>query len=189
MEQFNSNTYKKPTAWQEFHHSCLGRLLILLAILIILTIFAAITRPTESMVRWQMEDNIHECLQSNGSSKNDIIDDYIGNLGRIITHADTAQTNDELWDTYTELNRLEIYTHALYRTARIVNNIHPEGVRVGIGIFGIVIPTIKYTDLLMNTGAVRGDYGKRLIHSAPIPEDLGENPDIQPYHYQGNPDN
>ena len=61
---------------------------------------------------------------------------------------------------------------------------------MGIGIFGIVIPTIKYSDLLMNTGAVRGDYGKRLIRDITIPSNYtGDNPNVQPYHYQGDPDN
>ena len=32
MEQFNSNTYKKQTAWQEFTHSCLGKIIILAVI-------------------------------------------------------------------------------------------------------------------------------------------------------------
>ena len=88
-----------------------------------------------------------------------------------------------------QLNKLEIYSHTFYRTAYIINNLHPEGIRVGLGVFGITIPTVKYTDLLMNTGAVRGDYGKRLIRDVVVPDkDLGENPNVQPYHYQGNPD-
>ena len=32
MEQFNSNTYKKQTPWQEFSHTCLGKIVILEAI-------------------------------------------------------------------------------------------------------------------------------------------------------------
>lgn len=189
MEQFNSNTYKKPTPWQEFTNSCLGKIIILAVIACILVVLAAITRPTESMMQWQMEDNIQECLQSSDSIESDIIDDYVGNIGRVFTHADSTETNPEQWATYKQLNRLEIYSHTLFRTARIINNIHPEGVRVGIGLFGIVIPTVKYTDLLMNTGAVRGEYGERLIQDIVVPEeDLGENPNVQPFHYKGNPD-
>lgn len=189
MEQFNSNTYKKENMLQQFTHSCLGRIIILAGIAVILIIIAALTRPTNSMMQWQMNDNIHECLQASDSIQSDDIDDYVENLGRIFTHADTTLTNPEQWETYEALNRLEIYSHALYKTAHIINNLHPEGIRVGIGIFGIVIPTIKYSDLLMNTGAVRGDYGKRLIRDTPIPDEYtGDNPNIQPYHYKGNPD-
>ena len=189
MEQFNSYSYKKQNAFQEFTHSCLGKIVILLAIVCILLFIAALTRPTESMMRWQMEDNIHECIQGSDSIQSDVIDDYVSNIGRIITHADTAQTNRDLWETYQQLNKLEIYSHTFYRTAYIINNLHPEGIRVGLGVFGITIPTVKYTDLLMNTGAVRGDYGKRLIRDVVVPDkDLGENPNVQPYNYQGNPD-
>jgi len=113
----------------------------------------------------------------------------VGNIGRIFSHADTTDLNKEQWATYQKLNRLEIYTHTLFRSARIINNIHPDGVRVGIGLFGIVIPTIKYSDLLMNTGAVRGDYNQRLIKDIVVPDEyVGENPNVQPYHYKGNPD-
>jgi hypothetical protein len=40
----------------------------------------------------------------------------------------------------------------------------------------------------MNTGAVRGDYNQKLINT-PVPEMYtGDNPNIQPFHYKGNPD-
>ena len=189
MDQFNSNTYKKENLLQQFTHSCLGKIVILAVVAVVLVIVAALTRPSNSMMEWQMNDAIHECLQASDSIQSDDIDDYVGNLGRIFTHADTTQTNPEQWETYESLNRLEIYTHGLYRTAHIINNLHPEGIRVGVGIFGLVFPTIKYSDLLMNTGAVRGDYGKKLIRDVPANDEYtGENPNIQPYHYQGNPD-
>ena len=188
MEQFNPISYKKQSTAQQFTGSCLGKIIICVAVIIILLIVAAITRPTDSYMRWQMEDNIMECIEASDSIESDIIDDYVGNIGRVLTHADSAEVNKELWETYKKLNKLEIYPHTFLKTARIVNNIHPEGVRVGVGIFGIVIPTVKYSDLLMNTGAVRGDYNKKLIKDQ-VPEMYtGDNPNIQPFHYKGNPD-
>ena len=62
MEQFNPSTYKKDGAAKEFTHSCLGKIIIVTVIAIILMIIAALTRPSDSMMVWQMEDNIHECL-------------------------------------------------------------------------------------------------------------------------------
>ena len=190
MEQFNSKTYKKQTAIQEFRHSCLGKIIILIAFCCIVLVVAAMNRPSDSMMRWQMDDHIYECLQASDSITNDAIDDYVGNIGRIFTHTDSTLTDKEMLETYKQLNRLEIYTHTFYKTAYVRSNIHPEGVRVGIGIFGIVIPTIKYADLLMNTGAIRGDYGERLIRDITLPSNYtGENPNVQPYHYKGDPDN
>ena len=173
MEQFNPNTYKKQSTAQQFTGSCLGKIIICAVICIILLIVAAITRPSDSYMRWQMEDNITECIAASDSIESDIIDDYVGNIGRIFTHADSTDVNPELWETYRQLNKLEIYPHLLFKTARIINNIHPEGVRVGIGIFGIVI---------------RGDYNQKLINT-PVPDMYtGDNPNIQPFHYKGNPD-
>ena len=187
MDQFNPNTYKKQSTAQQFTGSCLGKIIICAAIAIILLIVAALTRPTDSYMHWQMEDNIMECIAASDSIESDIIDDYVGNIGRVLTHADSTEINKELLETYKKLNKLEIYPHTLLKTARIVNNIHPEGVRVGIGIFGIVIPTVKYSDLLMNTGAVRGDYNQKLIKDKVPDLYTGDNPNVQPFHYKGNP--
>ena len=189
MEQFNSNTYKKQTPFQEFYHSCLGKVIILAVVALVLTIVALMTVPTNSQMRWQMEDNIQECLQDNDSIQGDVIDDYVQNIGRIFTHADTTLTDKDQWATYNKYNKLEIYPHTLFSTARIHNNMHPEGVRVGLGLYGIVIPTIRYADLLMITGPIRGKYNKRLIQDIVIPDEyIGDNPNLKPYHYKGNPD-
>ena len=189
MEQFNPNTYKKQTAAEAFTGSCLGKIIILAVIVAVLAIIAAMTRPTDSMMRWQTEDNIMECLEASDSIESDVIDDYVGNIGRLFTHTDSTKVNQDIWEAYKKLNRVEIYHHTFFKTARVINNIHPEGVRVAFGIFGIVIPTVKYSDLLLNTGAVRGDYNERLIQDIVIPDtDLGETPNVQPFHYKGNPE-
>ena len=69
-------------------------------------------------MRWHMEDNITECIESSDSIESDVIDDYVGNLGRIFTHADSTEVNPELWETYKKLNKLEIYPHMFFKTAR-----------------------------------------------------------------------
>lgn len=190
MNQFNPNTYKKRSALQEFYHSCLGKFVILVAIVAVVLTVAFMTRPTDNMMYWQAEDSIRECLNDNDSIQQDAIDDYVANIGRLFTHADTTETDRELWATFCKHNRVAVYAHPFFKTAYVHHNNHPEGVRIGIGVFGIVIPTIKYTDLLMNTGTIRGEYGEQLIEQPQVPEQsLGENPDVQPYHYQGNPDN
>ena len=191
MEQFNRNSYRKQSLMEEFLHSCLGKLAVLITFLIILLLIAMVTRPSDSMMRWQMEDNIRECLKANDSIQGDVIDDYVDNVGRIFTHADTTKTDKEQWDTYQQHNRMVINHHLGYKTAVVFNNVRPEGIRVGIGIFGSVIPTIKYSDLLMNTGTVRGEYGEQLIHKAPAnaeDADFKPLPIEEPYHYNGSPD-
>ena len=189
MGQFNPNTYKKQSTAQEFTGSCLGKIIILAAILIILMIVAALTRPTDSYMNWQTEDNIMECIAASDSIESDIIDDYVGNLGRIFTHADSTEVNKELWETYKKLNKVEIYPHTFLKTARVINNIHPEGVRVGIGAFGVCVPTVNFNDFLLRTGPVHKGYNQKLIRTGVIPDtDLGSNPNIQEFHYKRNPD-
>ena len=168
-------TYHKQTAFEEFSHSCLGRLAILAVILFCVFLVALILRPSDSKMIWQTEDNIRECLLASDNIQSDIIDDYVGNIGRILTHADSAEVDAEQWAVFRKYNTLRIYSHPGYKTAYIHNNVHPEGVRVGIGIFGIVIPTVKYADMLLNTGTVRGEYGEQLIHkSGPADDNSAE---------------
>ena len=190
MEKFNSNSYKKQTVVQDFRHSCLGKLIILLVIIGVFAIIAMFTRPSDSMMLWQTEDNIKECLIASDSIQSDAIDDYVENLGRIFTHADSTEVDPETWKIFIDHNQVAIYPHAHFKTAYIHNYVKPEGVRVAIGIFGIVIPTIKYSDMLLNLGNVRGEYGEQLIRRGNIPDNsLGENPNVQPYHYKGDADN
>ena len=68
---------------------------------------------------------------------------------------------------------------------------HPEGTRVGVGIFGIIIPTVLYEDILLEVGPVHKGYEQKL-NQAPIQqddEDLGENPNITEFHYKGDEEN
>ena len=136
----------------------------------------------------EMEDNIRECLQDNFEKRCDPVDEVFNNIRRPFTEADTTFNDKEILEMFNRNNRLEIYRHTLFSTARVVNNLHPEGVREGIGIFGVVIPFLSYDDFLMAEGNVRGKNHDRIIQGG-VPEmDLGDNPMLKPYHYKGNPD-
>ena len=188
MEPTNRSTYKKPNMSSEFTNSCLGKLIILAVIVVILLIVAVATVPSEEETRVQMEDNIRECIQDNYEKRCDPVDEVFNNMRRPFTEADTTFNDKEIMEMFNRNNRLEVYRHTLYSTARIVNNIHTEGLREGIGIFGIVIPFLNYDDFLMTEGNVRGKNHDRIMKDAAEPEDLGDNPMLKPYHYKGNPD-
>ncbi len=189
MDQFNRNNYKKDSILHEFLNSCLGKIVILGIVALVLLIIAIMTVPTDEVMKTEMEDNIRECLQANDSIRGDIIDDVVNNASHIFTVADSTMDDHEIWKTYNKYNELRIYRHAFYSTALIHNNMRPNGVRVGIGIFGIVIPTVYYSDLLLRTGAIRREFNQKLLQDAPPPDAyVGENPELQPYHYKGNPD-
>ena len=136
-----------------------------------------------------MIDNILQCIEANDSIQGDDIDDQVNNLNSVFSKADTAKINKELLVSLKKNNRLEIYNHSFFRTAYILNNITPQGVRVGVGMFGVVYPTVTYKDLLLNVGPMQKKYKDGVIRTGTInTHDLGTNPAVKPYHYQGDPD-
>lgn len=189
MDQFNRDLYKKETLFQQFYHSCLGKIIILLGAGLALFVIALVTTPTEEQMAVYTEDNIHECLQDNEELRSDHLDEVFNNIGRTFSIADTTRTNKEVYDTYKRLNTIKVYPHAAYMTSYLHSSAHPEGIRVGIGVFGLVISTVRYDDILLDVGTVRGHYYEEHIKMQNIPEDLGDNPVLKPYHYKGDPDN
>ena len=122
MDQFNSvnsDSYKKKNILQEFFHSCLGKIVIFLGVLLVLYIFAIITVPTKKMMLEEAFDNIQECLQDNDSIKADEIDEFINNISRTISVADTTKTNKEVLNTFLKYNTLIVYSHLGFKTASI----------------------------------------------------------------------
>ena len=172
-----------------FMHSCLGKLVILGVFLLIALFVAYFTTPTEKEMLIEADDGIIECLIANDSIKGDPIDDYVNNIGFIFTTADTTKVAQEWREAFDKYNRLEIYRHTFFTTAYIYNNIRAEGVRVGIGAFGVCVPTVNFNDFLLRTGPVHKGYNQKLIRNGVIPDtDLGSNPNIQEFHYKRNPD-
>ena len=191
MDQFHSDSYKKQNLMQEFFNSCLGRLVILLIVFLVLYIFALITVPSKKLMLAETIDNIHECIQDNDSIKADEIDELINNISRTFSVADTALTNPEVFNAFLKYNRLQVFQHPGFLTVHVYNGIYPQGRRISIGVFQTVISTLNYDDLVLSTGAVRGDYNKQLTAPVEVPDTgyIGENANIEPYHFMGDEDN
>ncbi|MBQ7419383.1 MAG: hypothetical protein IJV17_01430 [Prevotella sp.] len=189
MQQDARNSYRtKQSLPQEFYHSCLGKIIILLIFIVILLVIAIMTVPTNEKMEREMMDNIRECIQQNDSIKGDGIDDAVANFSRIFTEADTTFNDKEAMEAFHKYNKLEIYRHTFYSTARLRNNLSAEGIRVGIGIYNIVIPTVKYSDIILFVSTIKNYNKTRLIDPAPQDEYVGENPNVTEYHYLGDPD-
>ena len=190
MNPSDNQGYKtNETVGKMFLHSCLGKLVIFAVILLVLFVIAVLTKPTDQEMRDEMNDNIMQCMEQNDSIRGDQIDDYVHNIGFIFTKADTTKIAQEWREAFDKYNRLEIYRHTFFTTAYIYNNIRAEGVRVGIGAFGVCVPTVNFNDFLLRTGPVHKGYNQKLIRNGVIPDtDLGSNPNIQEYHYKRNPD-
>jgi hypothetical protein len=162
MYQSDRGSYRKhETLASMFWHSCLGKLVILAGIIGVLAFIASLTRPSERYMREQMYDNIRQCIESPDSIQTDAIDDAVANFTYIFTSAGPVE-NKALMARFNQYNRIEYFEHSTYSSLHIFNNFRPEGVRCAIGIFGIVIPTINFNDLLLRTGPVRRDYDSEL---------------------------
>jgi hypothetical protein len=187
MYQADRGNYKtNESIGQQFTHSCLGRLIILGAIAAILAIIASFTVPGEQKMKREMIDNIRQCILVNDSVNTDEFDDFFNNISFIFTHA-KKEIDPEAKANFYKLNTLHYYKHALYSTMYINNSIHPMGERIGIGMFGIVIPTVSYKDLLLYIAPVHDGYNK-VINTPSGDEYFGDNPHLRPYHYKGNPE-
>jgi hypothetical protein len=190
MYQPSTGHFKKQeTVGQAFSHSCLGRLVIMAAIMLAIVALAIMSKPSEKEMETETIDNIMQCIQANDSIRGDKIDDTVNNLTNAFTKADTAKVNIELRKAYFQHNRIEVYNHIGLRTAYVFNNVHPEGVRVGFGIFGLVFPTVTYEDLLLNVDPIQREYKDGVIQVEEVPaQDLGSNPNITEFHYEDDPD-
>ena len=168
-------------------HSCLGRICILAVILAVVLAIARFSVPDKETMTVEIEDAIRQCIIANDSIPTDDIDDAVNNIGYIFTYADSTKFNEETWELFNKYNKLEYYKHSFYSTMHVKNNFRPVGNRVGIGIFGVVIPTVNYHDFPLDIGPIHKGYDEKIIKTIEYKErDLGTNPDINEYHYKGN---
>lgn len=164
---------------KEFWHSCLGKLIILGGIICALLVIAHFTIPDEETMMTEMTDNINQCIEANDSIKQDWIDDAISNIGYIFTQADSIPDQETLNNFY-EYNKVSYHRHTFYADVLLHNNFNPDGISIGIGIFGIVIPTINFHDFLFKIGPMHKGYDQKLIRSTIIRGgyEFGSNPDL-----------
>ena len=174
MSQFNKNVYKKQGLVDEFTGSCLGKLIILGVFILGLCFLAMISVPSEEEMFNETEDNIRQCIQDNIDKKGDIVDELVWNVGRSFSAADSTLDSKEALDAFIKYNTIDVFRHSLYSTARLSNSSHPEGVRVSIGIFGFIISTVHYDEIVLDFGPVRNNYDDQLIKPEYVPIDVNE---------------
>jgi hypothetical protein len=99
-------------------------------------------------------------------------------MSYIFTTADTVP-NEDVVASFNKFNELKYYRHAFHSTMLIHNNLHPEGVTAGIGILGIVIPTVNYSDMLLRTGIMHKGYDQKVIRRVTVgSESFGSDPEL-----------
>ena len=174
---------------QKLLSSKVGRILFYSGIIIAVLLLISISAPSKKEMKKAMTDNVMQCLEDNNQHKGDAIDDFVHNLTYTFSEADTINIAPDVREAYDKYNKLESYRHLFYSTAYIHNNIHPEGIRVGVGFLGFVFSTLQYSDLLLDVEPVHKGYEQKLLDPVKIEEtDLGSNPNIREFHYQRDPD-
>lgn len=173
------NYNNKPGLWHDIKHSCLGKLIIVAVTVLALLFIAYLTVPSEETMRYEMTDNIMQCISENDSIKTDGIDAFINNIGYIFTYADSAAVDTDELNNFNKYNRMEYYDHTFFATMLIHNNFRPEGTRVGVGVFGMVVPTVNFNDFILRVGPMHRGYNQKLIQQRPDRNEyMGETPDM-----------
>ena len=166
-----------------------GRIIFIGGIILAILFIAYFSTPTKKEMTMVMTDNVMQCLEDNNRHKGDAIDDFVHNITYSFTEADTTNIAPEVLEAYYKYNKLESYRHLFYSTSHIYNNMHPEGLRIGVGFLGFVFSTLQYSDLLLDIAPVHKGYEQKLLDPVKIEEtDLGSNPNIREFHYQRDPD-
>ena len=180
MQQNGRGSYKtRESMISQLWHSCFGKLIALAGVAIVMIAVGHFTIPDEETMMAEMDDNIRQCIEANDSIKNDWIDDAVNNIGYIFTTADSIP-NQEIIDNFNACNKLEYYRHSFYATTLLHNNFKPEGIRVGIGIFGVVIPTVNFNDFLFRLGPMHRGYDQKVIFQSTTTsgENWSNNPEL-----------
>jgi hypothetical protein len=167
-----------------FLHSCLGQIVIFVAILCVLMLVAHLTRPDAKAMTEEMNDNVRQWIESKDSINTDWMDDAVTNISYAFTHAGPEQ-DKELMKNFNDHNKLTPHVYAFFSTMYIYNTFRSEGERCGIGIFGMVIPTVNFNHYLLHEEPMRSNYNEPLVEPSGDNEYFGESPGLEPFRYNG----
>ena len=175
----SDNFRNNESLFKAFRHSCLGRVIIVSAILAILALIAYLTCPNEKYMRAEMDDNIRQCIEERDSINTDWTEVMVMNTRYMFTTADSIVKDQAALDLFNKYNRTEYYNNTFFSTMHIYNSFYIEGKRCGIGIFGLVIPIVNFNDFLLRIGPGFKEYKRPAVnYDSGKDEYFGENPDL-----------
>ncbi|MGM9699705.1 MAG: hypothetical protein ACI3Y0_13855 [Prevotella sp.] len=179
MQQTDRGQYQKKQPWVDlFLRSCLGKIIIIVILTGLVLLAAMYTVPSKAKMEQELTDDIQQCIEECQGNAADVSDDIVRNTMSIFTHADSIP-DTETMNTFWNHNRIEFYPHTFFSTAYLYNNAIPNGKRAAVGIFGMVIPMLKYTDFIMRMAPMRKDYNQRIIKNEfSIDNDVENDPDF-----------
>ena len=177
--QTNKSEYKKESLASEFMRSCLGKIIMLVAVILLLLLAAKMTIPSDESMMYGTLDGVCQCIEESHGVPGDKSDDIVRNGIATVSHETDSVKKDTILADFNKFNRIEIYHHTFLSTAYIISNFNSRGARAAIGVFGLVIPTVNFNDFVLRNGPVRKEYNQRIIKQT-ITSDtyMGDNPDL-----------
>ena len=175
----SKSEYKKDTLGTQFLKSCLGKIIILVALIAILLIVAKFTVPSDKEMAYGTLDGICQCIEKSHGVPGDKSDDIVRNGIATFSHETDSLKKDTIMEDFHKYNRVEIYHHTFFSTSYIISNFNSSGARAAIGVFGMVIPTVNFGDFILRNGPVRKEYNQKIIRQTITSDSyMGDNPDL-----------
>ena len=177
--QTNKSEYHKETLAAEIKKSCLAKVIMLVAVMLLLMLSAKLTIPSDEQMMYGTLDGVCQCIQDSHGVPGDKSDDIVRNGIATVSHETDSAKKDTILADFKKFNRVEIYPHTFFSTAYIISNFNSRGARAAVGIFGLVIPTVNFNDFVLRNGPIRKEYNQRIIKQT-ITSDtyMGDNPDL-----------
>ena len=177
--QTNKSEYHKETLAAEIKKSCLAKVIMLVAVMLLLMLSAKLTIPSDEQMMYGTLDGVCQCIQDSHGVPGDKSDDIVRNGIATVSHETDSAKTDTILADFKKFNRVEIYHHTFFSTAYIISNFNSRGARAAVGIFGLVIPTVNFNDFVLRNGPIRKEYNQRIIKQT-ITSDtyMGDNPDL-----------
>ena len=181
----NGSFRTKESGFKKFRHSCLGKIVIALGVLLILMIVAWLTNPSEKKMRAEMLDNIRQSIESRDSIEADWMDIFVSCIGHTFTNAE-GEPNKARLALFEKFNQQEYFDNTFFSTMHVYNSVKAVDECCGIGIFGLVIPIANFNKFLPREGPMRTEYNQPLIQPSTGESDeyYGET-DVDVFHYEG----
>jgi hypothetical protein len=184
MQQENSAYRTNESLLKQFSNSCLGKIVIAGVIFLVLLLVAWLTNPSDRRMRNSMHDNIRQSIESRDSINSDFLDEIVSNIGHTFTWTDEPE-NKERMALFDKYNLREFYDHTFFSTMYIFNTLTTEHERCGVGLFGLVIPTVNFNKFLLREGPMRQEYNEPLIQQKDDDEYFGQDPPVDIFRYEG----
>ena len=177
--QTTKSEYHKETLAAEIKKSCLAKVIMLVAVMLLLMLSAKLTIPSDEQMMYGTLDGVCQCIQDSHGVPGDKSDDIVRNGIATVSHETDSAKKDTILADFKKFNRVEIYHHTFFSTAYIISNFNSRGARAAVGIFGLVIPTVNFNDFVLRNGPIRKEYNQRIIKQT-ITSDtyMGDNPDL-----------